>query len=349
MKSISSPTIHDVAKQAGVSPATVSRVLNGNEGVRAPARQAVERAIAELGFVPNPNARRLKLGRTNTIAAIVPFFTRPSFVERLRGVSKVLEDTSFDLIVYNVETEQRRRYCLTEVPRPERADGVIVISMSPTDDDCQHLTRFGLPVVLVDAYHPGLMSVQEDAAEGGRKATEHLLGLGHRNIGFIGGPLQDALNFTKTSTSFRLRGFRDAMLAAGAPVRDGWIAIDPRAISEASREAAREQTLRWMAAPERPTAIFAASDTQAMGVLQAAQELGLSVPGDLSVIGYDDIEVAQFLQLTTVRQHLLESGRRGARLLLSMLDNVDAAPALERMPNEVIARGTTAPPRETQA
>lgn len=328
-----------------MSPATVSRVLNGNAGVRQPARQAVERAIAELNFSPNPSARRLKQGKTSTIVAIVPFFTRPSFVERLRGVLAVLETTNYDLIVYNVESEQRRRYCLTEVPRPERADGVVVVSMSPTDDDWHHLTRYGLPVVLVDAYHPQLPSVQEDAREGGRRATEHLIALGHRRIGFIGGPLQDVFNFTNTSTSYRLKGFRAAIDAAGLTVAEDLIAIDPRAIGEESRERAREETLRWMARSDRPTAVFAASDTQAMGVLQAAQELGLAVPGDLSVIGYDDIELARFLQLTTVRQHLTESGRRGAQLLLDMLERGHAPPMLERIPNEVAARGTTGAPR----
>ncbi len=347
MKTISQvPTIHDVAEKAGVSAATVSRVLNGNPGVRQPAKQAVEAAIAALRFAPNSTARRLKGGQTQTIAAIVPFFTRPSFVERLRGVSKVLEETGYDLIVYNVESEKRRQYCLAEVPRPDRADGVIIISMSPSVADVLLLERFGLPVVLVDARHSQFISVSEDSQDGGRKATEYLLELGHRKIAFIGGPLQDVFNFTNTSTAYRLRGYRAALTQAGLPTREDFIVIDPRAIGEESRDSAREQTRALMTLPDPPTAIFTASDTQAMGVLQAAHEMGLSVPRDLSVIGYDDIEVARFLQITTIRQNLVESGRRGALQLLNALDSDNYLPTLEIIPNEVVERGTTAAPSQ---
>jgi DNA-binding LacI/PurR family transcriptional regulator len=216
--------------------------------------------------------------------------------------------------------------------------------MSPSIADVSLLERFSVPVVLVDAQHPQFASVSENSLDGGRKATRHLINLGHRRIAFIGGPLQDMFNFTNTSTSYRLRGYQAALAEAGISPRQDFIVIDPRAIGEESRDSAREQTRALLALPEPPTAIFTASDTQAMGVLQAAQEMGLSVPRDLSVIGYDDIEVARFLQLTTVRQNLMDSGRSGARLLLEMLSQEEYHPVLEQIPNEVIERNTTAAP-----
>ncbi len=349
MKSVTpASTIHDVARKAGVSAATVSRVLNGTAGVREPARLAVNRAIQELSFVPNPIARRLSLGKTFTVAAIVPFFTRPSFVERLRGISRAFEDSGYELIVYNIESGKRRDQLMRDVPRSDRVDGVVVMSMSPSDADVVHLTQHGLPVVLVDAEHPNFISIKEDSADGGRLATEHLIGLGHRSIGFVGGPLTDMLNPLRTSTRYRLDGYQFALTSAGIAYRDELVAIDQKAIGATGPDPSMDQLRAMLAQPNPPTAIFAASDQQAMSLMHAAQELGISIPDQLSIIGYDDLEISHYLNLSTVNQSLFESGQRAGELLLQTVSGRQAyAPTHERLQPSVVVRRTTAAPAKT--
>ncbi|MBX7214517.1 MAG: LacI family transcriptional regulator [Thermoflexales bacterium] len=342
-----STTIRDVARLAGVSVATVSRVLNGNHGVRGPARQAVERAIKTLNFEPNQTARRLSLGKTFTLAAIAPFFYRASSVERLRGLESVFSTSAYDLVVYNVETIETRDRYFSELLRPDRVDGVVVISLSPDDAHAEAFERSGLPVVLVDAVHPRLPSVHEDSALGGYLATRHLIELGHRRIAFICDELNAPLSIIGSNANInRLAGYRRALSEAGLP-------LDPALFREGphSKRLARGLARELLTSPNPPTAIFAVSDTHAMGVLDAARDLNLRVPGDLSVVGYDDVEVAEYIGLTTINQSLEKSGRRGAELLLGLLDTpVDAPtgesvqPGSESIEVTLVVRGTTGAP-----
>jgi LacI family transcriptional regulator len=331
-------TIRDVAKRAGVGLGTVSRVINDSSQVSEATRQRVLTAIAELDFVPNPTARRLSLGKTLTIAVIVPWFTRPAEVEQLRGVENTLAESEYDLVLYNVETPAKRDAYFRDVPRRESTDGVLIISLSPRDDDVEHLARSTVPIVLVDANHKSLISLNRvitDNVAGGRLATQHLIDLGHTRIGYISDPIETPFNFT--SSRDRLQGYRTALKAAGIPFRP-----DYQAQGEHGRYEACRLAIGMLQLPDRPTAIFAASDTQALGVLEAAQECGLPVPEDLSVIGYDDIEIAEYVGLTTVRQLLYESGKRGVELLLEKLEEPSADPVCEVLPTELIIRRTAA-------
>jgi DNA-binding LacI/PurR family transcriptional regulator len=329
-------TIRDVAKKAGVGLGTVSRVLNDSPLVSAATRQRVLDVIAELNYSPSPVARRLSLRKTFTVAAIVPFFTRPSFVERLRGVEAALAESQYDLIVFNVETEERRDAYFRDIPRRERTDGLIVISLAPRDEDLAYLVG-DVPVVLIDAVHPALNWTVTDDVGGGLLATQHLIELGHRRIGYVSDPLESPFNFT--SSRNRYQGYRQALQAAGIPFRPEY-----HRQGEHGRYEARHLTNELLALPEPPTAIFASSDTQAMGVLEAARDAGLDVPGDLSVIGYDDIEVAEYLRLTTMRQLLFESGQQAVELLLTLLENPGGEPVHQILPVELTVRSTTAPP-----
>lgn len=331
-------TIRDVAQKAGVGLGTVSRVLNNSLLVSSATRLRVSDVIAELNFVPSANARRLSLGKTLTVAAIVPFFTRPVFIERLRGIEATLSESAYDLVIYNVETPQKRDDYIRNVPRRERTDGVLIISLPPRDSDVAGLAQTAVPVVLVDAYHPaltGLDTVTTDDVAGGRAATQHLLDLGHRRIGFVGDSLETNFNFT--SSRDRFQGYQQALAGAGVPFRREY-----HAQGEHGRYEARQGAATLLALPERPTAIFAASDTQALGVQQAARDAGLSIPADLSVIGYDDVEIAEYLGLTTMRQYLFESGKRGVELLLDRLADPTAAPVREILSAELVVRQTTA-------
>ncbi len=332
-------TIRDVAQKAGVGLATVSRVLNNSPLVSDPTRERVKAAIAELDYRPNETARRLSLGKTLTIAVVTPFFTRPAFVERLRGVEQVLAESQYDLVLYNVETPERRDNYMRLLPRREKADGVLIISLPPRNEDLPFLASSPVPIVLVDANHPSLTMlnrVTTDDVSGGRLATQHLLDLGHRRIAYLSDHFETPFNFTASYD--RYMGYCQALTAAGLPVRPEY-----HGCGEHSQTEAHRLSLDLLRLPEPPTAIFAASDTQAMGVLAAARDLGLRVPGDLSVIGYDDIELAEHLRLTTIRQQLLESGRRGVRLLLNKLAAPHSAPTSEVLSIDLVVRATTGP------
>ena len=334
-------TIREVAQRAGVGLGTVSRVLNASPLVSASTRSRVLAAIAELDFRPNQTARRLSLGKTLTIAAIVPFFTRPAFVERLRGVENSLIESEYDLILYNVETPERRDRCFRDVPRRERVDGVLIISLPPRLEDVEQLGRADVPVVLVDAHHPALTRLNRivtDDVAGGQQAVEHLIGLGHRRIGYISDYLDTAFNFT--SSRDRYQGYCQALEAAGIPIRP-----DYQAQGEHGRAEARHMAQAMLALPERPTAIFAASDTQALGVLEAARLAGCRVPDDLAVIGYDDIEVAEYAGLTTIRQPLFKSGQSGVELMLSVLAQPARPPECRGLPTRLVVRQSTGPPQ----
>jgi DNA-binding LacI/PurR family transcriptional regulator len=330
-------TIRDVAKKAGVGVGTVSRVLNDHPSVSDATRRKVLAAIAELDYTPNSIARRLSLGKTLTIAAIVPFFTRPAFVERLRGVEYALADSEYDLILFNVETTAKRDDYFRTVPRRERVDGLLLISLSPRDTDAERFLKAGVPTVLIEAHHPQLSRVVVDDVSGGRLATQHLLELGHRKIGYISDWLESSFYFV--SSRDRYTGYRQALADAGLPFRPEY-----HWQGEHGRQEAREMARQLLALPDPPTAIFAASDIQAIGVLEAARDAGLKVPQDLSIIGYDDIEIAEYLHLTTIRQPLFASGAEGVKLVLESIATPPPTPRRVLLPIELVIRQTTASP-----
>lgn len=333
-------TIRDVAERAGVGLATVSRVLNQSPLVSDLTRQRVLDVIRSLNYTPHQAARRLSLGKTLTIKVFVPFFPQPSVAERLSGVVSVLTESEYDLVIHNIETPERRATCFESLPTRKEVDGILVISLAPRDDEAEKLAKADVPVVLIDADHPSLTMLHRvtvDDVVGGRTATEHLIQLGHRRLGFIGDVIANPFHFT--SSYHRYLGFQAALAVAGIEHRPGYYAE-----GQHSRREARRLATQMLRQDERPTAIFAASDTQAVGVLEGARDVGLRVPEDLSVTGFDDIEIADMMGLTTMRQLLFEFGQRGVELLLETLDNPNRPPVHEVLPTELIVRQTTAPP-----
>jgi DNA-binding LacI/PurR family transcriptional regulator len=337
-----SVTIRDVARHAGVSVATASRALNPNGVVNLQTRQRILTVMEELGFTPSPAARRLSLGRTLTVGVVVSFLTRPQAAERLRGVDAVLGDSEFDLVIYNVESVQKRNHYLDTLAQSQRTDGLLVMSLPPRPEAVDVLTRAPVPVVFIDVHTPSIDAMPRvigDDEAGGAMAASHLLELGHREIAFIGDALEDPFGFT--SSTDREAGFRRELAASGVN-----IPADRVGHGAHGRYEARDLARRMLTDDDRPTAIFAASDTQAFGVVAAARDLGLGVPDDLSVIGYDDIEAADYVGLTTIRQQLFESGRRGAEILLAEIEGRSPEPAIAQLEPELVARATTAPAKE---
>jgi DNA-binding LacI/PurR family transcriptional regulator len=334
-------TIRDVAQRAGVSLATVSRALNGSPLVNAETKQRIVEAAGELDFAPSLSARRLSLGKTQTITVVTSFLTRPQAAERLRGIDAALADSEFDLVIYNVETIEKRNQYFQTLPLRQRTDGLLVVSLPPPDHDVARLERSDVPIVFIDARENTalLPRVLGDDISGGALATQHLLELGHRRIGFVGDEFDNPFGFT--SSRDRFEGYRRALAEAGIDDHGEYVALGAH-----GRYEARDLAARMLAHPDRPTAVFAASDTQALGVLAAAQDLGLHVPDDLSVIGYDDIEACDFIGLTTVRQHLFESGRQGAQLLMAEIGERAAPPPSLVIQPDIVQRRTTAPRKE---
>ncbi len=332
-------TIRDVARAAGVSPGTASRALNNSPLVAETTRRLVLEAARRLNYQPNIMARRLSLGKTLTIAILAPFFTRPAFVARLRGIVEALQDTSYDLLIHNIDNPESRAQIFEQMLRTRRVDGAIIISLPLDAATRATIVQSETPVVLIDTPSSADLHVSQvlvDDVLGGMQAVQHLLSLGHRRIAFLGDKADPHFEFT--SSKHRHEGYKRALQAAGIPV-------DPRYYRECAitRQAARQVVLGLLREHPRPTAIFAASDTQAMGVLEAARTIGLKIPNDLSVIGYDDLDISEHIQLSTVHQQLVTSGVVGARLLLQHLDDPKAPFTRKELQTHVVVRNTTAP------
>lgn len=329
-------TIRDVAKRADVGVGTVSRVINGSASVSHATRQKILAAIEELQYTPNPAARRLSRGKTMVIGTIVPYFTNPSVVRRLQGIVSVITDSDYDLILFDVESEERRDVFLRDVTRRHMVDGLLVVSLTPSDEDANQLLSSQIPTVLIDAYHPQLSRIIVNNVAGGYQATKHLISLGHRKIGFISDFLDDPFN---SPVRDRFQGYQNALAEAAIPFTPAY-----HQQGSHGRFQAREMAYTLLTLPNPPTAIFAYSDTQAVGVLEAARELGINVPKQLSVVGFDNIEAAEYLQITTVRQALYESGVRGCKLLLDRMAAPLLTPVEISLPTELVLRETTASP-----
>ncbi len=328
----------DVAARAGVGVATVSRVLNGSGAVSPPTRARVLDAMRELEYRPSSVARNLSLRRTLVIGVVVPFFTSPSAVVRVRGIVSALDGSPYDLALFDVESADRQRRAFEMLGYGDRADGLLIVSLVPPPEELARLEAAHIPCVLVDAPSAVLPNVVVDDVFGGELATRHLIDLGHRRIAFIGDKPPDQFRFHASRD--RTEGYERALAAVGLPLRPEYVRAGTH-----SRHLARSIAEDLLRLPEPPSAIFAASDIQALGVLEAARALGIDVPGDLSVVGFDDIEIASYASLTTIRQPLYESGSRGCELLLQALAGNELPVRTETMPLELVARGTTAPPK----
>ena len=285
--------------------------------------------------------RRQRSQKKNLIGLIMPDIGYPFAGEVMKGVNRAIAESDFDLLVYttgDVRKSGRASHEQKYVALLSNSitDGVIVVSLPPPEEDAPRLERSGVPVVFIDAreHTTGLPRVLGDDIAGGELATRH-----HRRIGFVGDAFVNPFGFT--SSRDRFDGYRKALDGAEIEAADGYVALGAH-----GRYEARDLAAQMLSRPVRPTAIFAASDTQALGVLAAAQDLGLHVPDDLSVIGYDDIEACDFVGLTTVRQHLFESGRQGADLLMAEIVRRAPVPPTVVIEPDIVRRRSTGPRKE---
>ncbi|MFE2276483.1 LacI family DNA-binding transcriptional regulator [Streptomyces sp. NPDC059454] len=316
------PTLEEVAALAGVGRGTVSRVINDAAGVKDSTRRAVQRAIAELGYVPNLAARSLAGRRADAVALVMTEpdwrqFGEPFFSEIVRSVGDALTDTKVQLLLTLVRTDAERQR-LVEYARGGRVDGVMLMSVHAEDALPDMLAEVGLPTVLLGrrSGEESVTYVDADNAGGARSAVAHLLGLGRRSIATVTGPLDMYV------AQCRLRGYREALERAGARNRPAWT-VEGDFSADSGRRAMAELIER---APEID-GVFAASDTMAAGALDALRAAGRRVPEDVAVIGFDDFPLARHTdpKLTTVRQPLEEIGRTMVRLLLEEMEEPEVA------------------------
>lgn len=330
--------IDDVARRAEVSTATVSRTLSGRGPVSPTTRERVLRAASDLGYVVSSAASSLASGRTRNIGVLVPMLDRWFFSRVLTGIAATLQRDDYDVALYalTAEADERSRVFATSLRR-QRVDGVIVVSMALAHDEIAQLGDLGLPVIAMGGQLAGLRSLTVDEIEVARTATEHLLGLGHRDIAHIG--LRPQFEGDFHIPSQRRRGFEVALADAGlAPRGDRFAAAD------FTMAGGHEAATRLLEDPdERPTAIFAASDEMAIGAMLAARELGLRVPEDVSIVGVDGHDLGAFFGLTTVDQFPGRQGERVAAAMIAALRGAASEPPVD-LDFALVERSSTAPP-----
>jgi DNA-binding LacI/PurR family transcriptional regulator len=329
----------DVAAKAGVGIGTVSRVLSGSHQVSPKTRARVLAAVEELSYSSARTGSKSNPDQGGLVGVVIPDFGSSSSMARLVGVVAALRARAFHVVIYPVHTPDEARQALVELPRSKTLDGVIVMSLPLRGDEGERLAGSRFPVVLLDTAHPGLTRVTIDDVAGGRLATQHLIDLGHERIAFVGEPVRNPMSFM--SSGMREEGFRNALAKAGIERRPTFVRHGPHL-----RSAGRQMGTELLAQSVPPTAIVAASDTQAVGVIEAARASGRTIPEDLSVIGYDDIDLASLVGLTTIRQPLETSGVRAAEILLTALESGQKPqPFNDVLPLELVVRQSTAPPK----
>ncbi|MEY9893918.1 DNA-binding LacI/PurR family transcriptional regulator [Catenulispora sp. MAP12-49] len=344
MKSTGQTTMRHVADRAGVSYQTVSRVINDAGGVAPETRERVLAAMRELNYRPSLAARALARARTDTIGLVLPFpvevtFANAHFVQTVGGVDRVAAENDFSVLISSPDAEDLELSAHRRLVRRRAVDGVIV-EAGMGDEGIGLLVEAGYPVVAIGHVALAVPSVRPDDESGAYGATQHLLALGHRRIALIAGG--SPTNPTNLAQRARLRGCRRAAADAGVPLEEDLIAAGEFSLESGHRAA---QTL--FDRPDPPTAVLAFNDAMAIGAMRLLRERGISVPREVSVVGFDDTPTAALLtpSLTTVRIFSSELGQRAARTLIGMLRGTKVAPVPAVLPSQLVVRESTAPVR----
>ncbi|MEL0260831.1 MAG: LacI family DNA-binding transcriptional regulator [Aquiluna sp.] len=310
--------IIEVANLAGVSTATVSRALNGKSHVSARARERVLKAAQELGYVASSSAYTLATGRAKNIGVVLPFVEPWFFSAVLEGVLNALVSRGYDVTLYSLSggTDHRQRVFEDLVLR-KRVDGVLTVALKLSDKELSNLTALKKPIVGIGGPIPGARSISIDDEGAGRLATQHLISLGHTEIGMISGNPASEMDFHQPY--LRKTGYHEALLDANLDFKEQWMAEADFTIG-GGYYAAKQM----LGDPRNaPTAIFCASDEMGFGAIQAARDLGLRVPQDISVIGLDGHPLGEFYGLSTINQKTAEQGAHGANWIVDILESGD--------------------------
>ena len=328
-------TIREVAESAGVSYATVSHVINNTRVVSQETRERVLAAMAALNYRPNALARSLRQGKTNTIGLVLPDSANPFFAEISRGIEDEAFKKGYSVFLCNTELDMQRELFYVDVLSKKQVDGIIFVAAGDQADSLEFLRHEGLPVVMIDRDLPNVEvdAVLTDHQLGGFLATRHLIELGHKRIACIAGPS------SITPSAERMTGYRKALEQAGLPYDETLVLR-----GDYHAQSGMEITHAILKMDPRPTAVFASNDLMALGALRAAAEAGYSVPRDLAVIGYDDLELAKFTNppLSTIAQPKKEIGTQAVNLLVDRITRKNRPPSrLVLAPELIVRRSTT--------
>lgn len=331
-------TIRDVAKRAGVSPITVSRVINNSDYVSEATRARVEAAIDELKYVPNMLGPSLRFKQTRTLALVLTDITNPFWTTVARGVEDVAQANGYSIILCNTDESETKQEQYLNMLLRRRIDGILLVPAQSAAEPVNMIQKQNIPVVVLDRQIPGLDVdiVRADSESGAYQLTEHLLSLGHRRIGMLAGPP------TVSSAVDRVRGYRRALAASGlaeeaAIVYWGAFRID----------SGREMALQALADNPQLTAFFAANNFIAFGAIQALREKGLAVPGDIALVTVDDIPPIFTIEpfLTVANQPALEMGQQAAKLLVGRVTGgLDMECQQIVLPTQLIIRASSGSP-----
>jgi LacI family transcriptional regulator len=327
-------TIGDIARRAGTSKATVSRVLNGKPDVDPETRRRIAEIVRELRYVPSSAATGLAHGRPSLIGMLVPSLAWAWVIEVIRGVADRLESSPFELAMFTTSSEERNEVIFERTLASGLTAGLVAIVPPGALAYVSETHERGFPVALIDdrGNHPDLPSVVAANFEGAFEATMHLARLGHRRIAFVNGPPEYGCN------QERRRGYESALKAAS-------MSVDPSLVREAdfARAGGRAAAEQLLQLPVPPSAIFAANDLMALGAMDAGEAAGRHVPQDLSIVGFDDIPEARVTKpaLTTIRQPLYEMGAQAVDLLLTQIEGHELAQTRVVLPTELVHRETT--------
>lgn len=336
-------TIYDIADKAKVSIATVSRAFNNSPRVSAKTKDRILEIANELGYQPHASARSLAKRQSNLVSAIIPMLTSYFFLEVLHGVQDLIARSEFDLVVYSAQRLEEVDNMMDNALNRGRSAGVLLFSSPLSPGRIKRLEQYGNPVVLVDLYHEKFDSVATDNEYGGYLATNHLLNQGYKKIGLLGA------NPESEPSRHRIEGFCRAH-------RERGVEPDKRIIMETSdddfhgftEEAGYASMQDLLATGHDVDAVFAVSDIQALGARRAIEDHGKSVPGDIALVGFDDIMISRYVQLTTMRQPMYDMGRTAAELLLKRIKGFDSpvvhkilAPTLQQRTSSSAERTST--------
>jgi len=329
--------LRDVAQAARVSTATVSRYLNGSLVLSPPTAERIERAILALSYRPNPHARRLSLGRAETIGLVIPEIANPFFARMADAIEQAAEAEGLGVLLCATRNRPAQELAYLGYMRRTQVDGVLFATNHPDSGDLARAINSEDCIVLLDEDVAGTSApkVFADNAHGGFLAGRHLIAAGHRRLGFIGGPAG------MSSTIERLAGLREAVRQAGPACQ-----IVAELFGDYAHSAGRSAAHALMVQPEPPSGVFVASDEQALGVLDTMAELSLTVPEHLSLIAFDDVGPLHLLRppLTAIRQPVADLGREGVRLLLARLRGEPLPAAPVRLPVQLVERRSVAAP-----
>ena len=330
-------TIKDIAREVGVSPSTVSRALSDSPLISEKTRQSVKEVAQKLGYERNELARGLVKGSSGAIGLVVADITNPFFSDIAQGVGEVAHRCGYGVMLCNTAGKTNRESSYVRLLRRKRVDGLILTSATMDDPYLGDLAKTRIPFILVSRLCNSVDApyvVANDRA-GARLAVEHLIELGHERIGFIGGPAN------VQSSRDRMASYREVLREHGLAEKEEWMSF-----SDFTQAAGRKVGRHMLSLPERPSAIFAANDVTALGVLEVAEELGYQIPDDLSLVGYDDITYASLprIQLTTVAQPAQEMGQIAGEWLLSSIEGHKSYPLRCVLNPHLVVRCSTAPP-----